>query len=1048
MRSLDATQLAAVALTAKTVKWVFTITDKNAVVYKYSTGAITGVSNDIVLTYFSGITLNRNMAENKIITPSEVYFFISNSGSTLLFSDFKGGSVLIDLYINNGTSDVKIASWLFRIKTAQPGYQNLKITAEDFLQTYLEGYYPNTRYPQDIFPSNRTHSNKALCVPIPFGTAYVPLRDVFITDSGYLLLGPSSYTYTISKIRSPRDTGSKIEWDSGSYTFTQSTQTASDSTSWRAFKAIIADSNSDGAADTHGCWMSAGGPTQDPPVRFTRSDTAAMTNPADVISFVLQDMGIPSGNIDTSVSFAAAHTIYDGLGLTFNGAFWYKQKRENVLAQLLTMCHSCLQVGEKIELHVLSKTSRKTITAADIIRTSDQGEGSFVYSDIVNTDLSDSGYVAFQPAGEAQDELIKTVVGINGVATVLSDTVVECPFVQDSQDVKRIGILHFQRLLGKESQVTFTTKGTCLALQPDDVISLNDGNYGGSYSVLVDSVKINKDLSMDFVCSKYKVDFDDWEDLTPTELTIPSETTVASWTPVMSGPDSVASIGSGNNWLTGRLKIGSGSNYILIEPGDPIRISLYSGSVEQVRFGNLNGFLGFVANLFGFAGGNETNYAKIDATTGTVAISGALTTGTGSSLNGQYLTALSVVAASIANATITSTQIANATITGSNIANATITSAQISNTAGITGTQIASATIAAANLVNATITASQIANLTITASQIANLTITGAKVANNALGSGKLRLPLFIVTSGTFTNNSPSSGYVAWTGVTIDYNGTTYSISANNTNAKYIYWAAGASVLTAGASPPLASAGFLIGINASGIYSSVWDMPQINGAQIMNGSVSGTQIANNSIAASNIANATITSAQIAAATIAASNIANLTITASQIANLTITANQINSNAITTAKVLDDNITRRWCDYASASVAEATLTTLCSLTFTPDGSDLLVICSGLWVAQEFNNLTDSIHCNLSLYNGASLVAYGNITGLNGYAAVSIPFICTDGVESPHFFQYLIESPGTSSITLYLKGYWNTVYGALNNTNVGVYGATLTVLELKK
>lgn len=580
------------------------------------------IENDLLLMNFSGITLNRNLAENTVIAPSDVSFTLSNPETTLVFTDFKGGQVLIDLYISDGTIDTKMASWLFRIKTAQPGPQKLMIVAEDFLQSYLEGYYPNTRSPEDIFPSNRTYNNKALCVPVPFGTAYVPLRDVFITDDGFIVLGDPAHTYTITKIRSPRSEGSKVEWDSGSYSFTQSTKADADAVDWRVFQAIIADTDNNGSADAHGCWMSPGGPTLDPPVQFSRDDTVSLTDFSDLISFVLQDMGVPSANIDIAVSFAAAKTVFAGWGLTCNGAFWYKQKREAVLAQLLTMCHSCLQVGEKIELHVLSKTSQKTITAAEVLRTVDQGDGTFVYQDIVSTDLSDSGYIAYQESEEAQDEFIKVLVGIDGAATVISSSVVECPFVQDSQDVKRIGTLHFQRLLGKEAQVNFTTKGTCFGLQPDDVVTLNDDNYGGNYKVLIDSITINKDLSLQLVCSKYTVDFDDWGDLSPAALSIPADTTVSSWTPTMSGPDS----DGGVNAIAGRIRIGTGASYIVFDPSDPLRISIYAADVEVARFGNLNGFLDYLSNLYGMAAGNADSYIKIDPTNG-VQITGALTAG-------------------------------------------------------------------------------------------------------------------------------------------------------------------------------------------------------------------------------------------------------------------------------------------------------------------------------------------------------------------------------------------------------------------------------------
>ena len=640
MLSLNATQSALVALDSKTVKWVFYIYDKNGVGYSFVTEPLggaawaTGITWDagitwddgtnlssIVLTDFSGIELRRNMAENTVIAPSEVTFNISNPENVMDFLDFKGGMVHIECYLSDGSQDVKITGWKFRIKTANPGYQNLKITAEDFLQDYLKGYYPNTRLPEDIFPSDRTYSSDGLCVPVPFGTAYVPLRDVYIDGyGGYIMLGDPSLTYTISAIRSPRSWGLKTEYSSGSYTFTQSTKADADAVNWRVFQAIIADTDSNGTADSAGFWGTPGGNILDPPVKFTRSDTVTLTNPADVIAFVLKDMGISADYIDEAVTFAAAHTSFDTMGLTFNGAFWYKQEREKVLASLLTQCHSYLSIGEKIELHILSKTSQKTITGAEVLRTSEQGEGTFSYSDIVNTDLSDSGYVAWQPVDEAQDSFIKTLVAVDAVANNISSDVLECPFVQDSENIKRIGILHFQRKYPKEAEAGFTAKGTCLALQPDDVITIDADNYGGTYNVLIDSVKISKDLSVQINTSKYTAAFQDWADLSVVPLVVPTDDTDNSWTPVQSGPDD----GKNTNVLPGRIRIGQTSSYILLDPTSPLRVSIYDTGTETARLGNLNGFLGYSTNLYGLAIGEATKYLKYDKTNG-LQIAGAIT---------------------------------------------------------------------------------------------------------------------------------------------------------------------------------------------------------------------------------------------------------------------------------------------------------------------------------------------------------------------------------------------------------------------------------------
>ncbi|MDD3092448.1 MAG: hypothetical protein PHG80_12550, partial [Methanoregulaceae archaeon] len=45
---------------------------------------------------------------------------------------------------------------------------------------------------------------------------------------------------------------------------------------------------------------------------------------------------------------------------------------------------------------------------------------------------------------------------------------------------------------------------------------------------------------------------------------------------------------------------------------------------------------------------------------------------------------------------------------------------------------------------------------------------------------------------GAFTNDSPSAGYVAWTAFVVRYQGTDYTVSASNSNNKYLYWNAGA----------------------------------------------------------------------------------------------------------------------------------------------------------------------------------------------------------------------------------------------------------------
>ncbi len=156
MLTLDATQTALVAATDKDVKWIFFITDVNGVGYQYASEPInpeawgddeawitgeawdngTNISSGIVITDFSGIELRRNGSETGIIAPSEVSFNISNADNILTPSDFKGGSVRIELWLGNSTyGSRKIAGWLFRIKSSPGVYENIEVAAEDFYNT-------------------------------------------------------------------------------------------------------------------------------------------------------------------------------------------------------------------------------------------------------------------------------------------------------------------------------------------------------------------------------------------------------------------------------------------------------------------------------------------------------------------------------------------------------------------------------------------------------------------------------------------------------------------------------------------------------------------------------------------------------------------------------------------------------------------------------------------------------------------------------------------------------------------------------------------------
>ena len=860
----------------KLIEWLFTVTDSSDnryywsfsdIPYTESTGDVlqeesgtqlaSGDQNDFggdnqdgtnafynKILSFNGITLRRPSSENAIIAPSNITFVVSNKDSSLTASNFTGGVVWIHLSISDGTNSWRVRKNRFKVKTCEPGYQKMTFKCEDYLQDFLRGDYPNTRLIKDIFPGSDTDIDDQVCVPEPYGVAYVPLRsdylgstlsvgpldtisfvaatsgahaqindslntfgifgaNRFITISGandsenngtffaftvaagrielavasgvssqiagsgddeagtititqgarYYILGDTTNTYNIHKVRSPREWGRKSEWAdlnwtlslgagtaeyyavnqssgnpnlskpvdaygiptltmnrvvlqwgdgsasgplptigaltagqwsygknaadslsfdtiyvrtsgdadpdglsdnyiSSDFTFTQSTKADGDSVNWRVFQPIIADVNTDDVADANGLWRQ-GDYFMDMPTKFSRSDTINKTDPGDVIKQVLLNIGVPADDIDNA-TFDTASTTFAAytVPLVFNGAYWFKQPRIKALNALLNMCNAILISEEKIQIKILVKASQKEFhrglniggssatyewiasgsgtneyycrliagsadpslpepssimiseksatrgyrgelnvdewdyadndslgystvyvrltggtdpdgkdshfiyMPADILKPKDQGEGTFRYRDITEKFLDDAGYCTFQPAGEAQDKFMKILVPIGGSVTKISGDIVELPFLQDSRDAQQASKLYYQRKLGKVADASFQTKATCLLLQPGDVVTINDDDYGGNYEVLVNSVSINKDGSVNFTCGRYSQAFADWDDAVPSAITISTDDTVEMWEPSVGGPTTKNELARGafrfwgQPWLT------------------------------------------------------------------------------------------------------------------------------------------------------------------------------------------------------------------------------------------------------------------------------------------------------------------------------------------------------------------------------------------------------------------------------------------------------------------------------------------------------------------
>ena len=540
---------------------------------------------------FDSLVITRSNSENGVQAPNLITFQVLNNDDALTDVNFNSKPVIIKLVISDGEDTEIIRSWKFITKSACESYSVITFQCEDFLQEFLDSDFPNQLYAADLFPATDASVDNTFCIPVIFGTAYVPLVPAYVSGDGkrYYVLGPADITYTASAISTPQSITEKTEWESPAYTFNQYTKTDPiHSIDWKVLEPIIADVDEDGTVDSIGLWL-FGSSYSPAPVKFTRDDTTLLTNPADIIKYVLEDIGVAESDIDSDSgsSFEESASTYESSvwDLTFNGGFFYKKKGYEVISELLNSCHSTLKVTDKIELSVLSKTSKKTITSSDII-SQQEGRGSLVYSPILQMS-SDSGYVAFAKDGEPQTNLVKVLVPVKSVTDRISEEIVIMSFINDAINAQSAACLYYQRRFLKIAEVQFKSKGTLLAIEPDDIITVDDPIYGDAYRLLVESMTINKDCSINFVCSRFKEDLDDWEDLAFSNVVISTDLSSAAWTPVISGPDTeTPSSGQLPNALRGRVRIGETGNYILLDPAEPI-IKLVEGGTERVLIGDL-----------------------------------------------------------------------------------------------------------------------------------------------------------------------------------------------------------------------------------------------------------------------------------------------------------------------------------------------------------------------------------------------------------------------------------------------------------------------------
>ena len=480
---------------------------------------------------FTRLLLNRAKSEYNIQAPNSFKIIIGNKGSTLGKTDFQTAGVYnlltVRLVISDGTNEDQFGVWTFRIKEVDPVHQRLHISCEDYLQPFLKKPFPGTKLVAALALSDDQAASEGvynLCVPLPFGTAFIPLQSVWITDQRYYVLGPAGPTYNITKIQSPHDApGEPTTYLATDYTFQQSNQTI-DGESYRCVQFMIDNPSNDGSTYYNGLWR-PNGRYLPPLVEFTRSDLSSMTDFPDVIAYALETLGESASMIDTGTgsSFETTKTTLASWGLTFNyGYFLQKNNGEITIASLLNACNCTLVMTDKIELHVLDRTSRATITSADVRRTS---SGSTFKVGAIIENSHDSMHVALPLAGKPQDKLISILVPLldgGDTDNPAADTQ-DIPFYTNIQHGKRAVQLHGQRKCWPRQKHTFTGKRRLLFLQPDDVITINETRYGGTFVAVVDSIELDVAARPTITILRTAYPLENWTDETPSSETIPAD---------------------------------------------------------------------------------------------------------------------------------------------------------------------------------------------------------------------------------------------------------------------------------------------------------------------------------------------------------------------------------------------------------------------------------------------------------------------------------------------------------------------------------------------
>jgi len=220
-----------------------------------------------------------------------------------------------------------------------------------------------------------------------------------------------------------------------------------------------------------------------------------------------------------STSFAAAETIYDAESLSFDGGWWYRENRERNLANLLFMADSYLVQTDKVRLYQFSKTSQETITNVEL--------ETFTPSRITRS-KTDSVRVHWVKGPNTPQDLFlgQGIAPSYSGGTIVNPAskVFVCRFLAgQSENAQRAATLYAQKRYDQLARMSFskpyidlTNKAT---LNPGQVISINNTNYGGSFDVIITEMQFTREGDVRFGVVRLN-HLEAWADQTPGAISV------------------------------------------------------------------------------------------------------------------------------------------------------------------------------------------------------------------------------------------------------------------------------------------------------------------------------------------------------------------------------------------------------------------------------------------------------------------------------------------------------------------------------------------------